>query len=226
MGAFAGPDIVENGLVLALDAADRNSYPGSGTTWTDLSGNGNNGTMIDGVNWDSSINGGTMIFSLSNDHVNCGTNSQLSPNILTIEVWFKLLDDSSWMVVNKAGVRTPGSYYIYSDSAASGRWSIFEEDRTRHDVGFGTIGVGNWVQLVGTIDNTTGIMSTYKNGIYVSGKTGASLGTSNTSDLLIGKYISGYQVNGYIPIVRIYNKILTPTETLQNFNAQKGRFGL
>ena len=60
MAASSGPDIVDSGLVLALDAADRNSYPGSGTTWTDLSGRGNNGTLTNGPTY-SSVNGGSIV---------------------------------------------------------------------------------------------------------------------------------------------------------------------
>ena len=56
MGVFAGPEIVEDGLVLALDAGNTKSYPGSGTTWTDLSGNGNNGTFVGTTTFDSSTN--------------------------------------------------------------------------------------------------------------------------------------------------------------------------
>ena len=63
-----GKPIVTDGLVLCLDAANPKSYPGSGTTWTDLSGNGNNGTLVNGVGYNSD-NGGSLSFDGVNDYV-------------------------------------------------------------------------------------------------------------------------------------------------------------
>ena len=65
---YANGKIVTNGLVLSLDAADRNSYPGTGTTWRDMSGNGNNGTLTDGPTFNSN-NGGSIVFDGTNDYV-------------------------------------------------------------------------------------------------------------------------------------------------------------
>lgn len=71
--AFAnGPVIVKNGLIFNLDAADRNSYPGSGTTWSDISGNGNNGTLTNGPTF-SSDNGGVIVLDGSNDYIANGS---------------------------------------------------------------------------------------------------------------------------------------------------------
>ena len=69
--AASGPNIVEDGLVLALDAGNTKSYPGSGTTWTDLSGKGNNGTLTNGPTFDSG-NGGAIFFDGGNDYVTTG----------------------------------------------------------------------------------------------------------------------------------------------------------
>jgi hypothetical protein len=55
MAISYNPRIVTDGLVLALDAGNPKSYPGSGTTWTDLSGNGNNGTLVNGVGYNSEL---------------------------------------------------------------------------------------------------------------------------------------------------------------------------
>ena len=77
MGAYAGPDVVEDGLVLCLDAGNTKSYSGSGTTWTDLSGNGNNGTLTNGPTY-SSDNGGSIVFDGTNDIVSLGNPSSLN----------------------------------------------------------------------------------------------------------------------------------------------------
>ena len=71
MSLYHSPQISLNGLVLCLDAANPKSYPGSGTTWTDLSGNGNNGTLVNGVGY-SSDNLGSLVFDGANDYVNAG----------------------------------------------------------------------------------------------------------------------------------------------------------
>ena len=68
MSLSRGPKIVTNGLVLYLDAANKKSYPGSGTTWTDLSGNNNTGTLTNGPTFDSN-NGGSIVFDGTNDYV-------------------------------------------------------------------------------------------------------------------------------------------------------------
>ena len=72
MGLSHSPNIVTDVLVLCLDAANRRSYPGSGNSWLDLSGNGNNGTLTNGPTY-SSANGGSLVFDGVDDYVNCGT---------------------------------------------------------------------------------------------------------------------------------------------------------
>ena len=72
MSLSHSPKIVTNGLVLCLDAADQKSYPGTGTTWFDRSGNGNNGTLIGGVGYNST-NAGIIVFDGINDNVSFST---------------------------------------------------------------------------------------------------------------------------------------------------------
>ena len=72
MAVLNGPGIITSGLISALDAADRNSYPGSGTTWTDISGNNNNGTLTNGPTF-SSTNGGAIVLDGADDYINTGT---------------------------------------------------------------------------------------------------------------------------------------------------------
>jgi hypothetical protein len=98
LGVFAGPTnswinlnssnslngLVRNGLVLALDAGRTLSYPGSGTTWTDLSGNGNTGTLTNGPTY-SSANGGSLVFDGVDDYVNLGSSIQNYSTCFTTE---------------------------------------------------------------------------------------------------------------------------------------------
>ena len=88
MGFYRGPNIVKDGLVLHLDAANYKSYPGSGTTWSDLSGNGNNGTLTNGPTFDSG-NRGSIVFDGSNDFVYLSNPSSLAfgTGDFSIEIW-------------------------------------------------------------------------------------------------------------------------------------------
>ena len=98
MACFSGTNIVNDGLVLHLDAANKNSYPGSGTTWKDLSGNENNGTLVNGVGYNSD-NKGAMVFSTNNQYVPSSTNLETvdsigglladSGTIFSVNTWFK-----------------------------------------------------------------------------------------------------------------------------------------
>jgi len=89
-----GPKIVTSGLVLALDAGNTKSYPGSGTVWTDLSGNGNTGTLTNGPTFNSS-NGGSIVFDGVDDFVNIPYNTYWNTNVFgtatnfTLECWHK-----------------------------------------------------------------------------------------------------------------------------------------
>lgn len=80
--------IVTNGLVLALDAAKKDSYPGSGTVWRDISGNGNNGTLTNGPTFNSG-NGGSIVFDGVDDYVEYGLITQMSNLInITVSYWY------------------------------------------------------------------------------------------------------------------------------------------
>ena len=93
MGLFHSPSLVMNGLVLCLDAGNTKSYPGSGTTWTDISRNGNTGTLTNGPTY-SSANGGHIVFDGSNDYVSLSSGISSTDN-LTYEAWVNpsLLND-------------------------------------------------------------------------------------------------------------------------------------
>jgi hypothetical protein len=83
------PKIVTNGLVLNYDAGQQNSYSGSGTTWTDLSGRGNTGTLTNGPTY-SSANGGSIVFDGVDDYVNIGSQSLVGSGTspFSVELWF------------------------------------------------------------------------------------------------------------------------------------------
>ena len=94
MGLGHSPSVVTSGLVLALDAGNTKSYPGTGTTWTDLSGNSNTGTLISSPTF-SSVNGGSLTFNGSTNYVDCGNATNLQLYTGTIAAWIKASSGNS-----------------------------------------------------------------------------------------------------------------------------------
>jgi hypothetical protein len=216
--SFAG--IVTDGLVLHLDAGNSTSYPGSGTTWTDLSGNGNNGTLTNGPTY-SSADGGSIVFDGSNDYAPIGTSQfpfGASPGTL-----------SSWVRTNTISA----SYrWIVSYGQASGSQSRFLgfNGTTYYFGGYGNditasgVPLNTWFNMVGVYDGTNASM--YINGALVSGPTAKSWNTV-ANNAQIGRQTNASEYwSGNISQVQIYNRALTATEITQNFNALRGRYGL
>lgn len=211
--------IVTNGLVLNLDAAQRRSYPTTGSTWTDLSGNGNNGTLVNGPTFNSA-NGGSIVFDGTNDKV---SGSLSTINTWTMSVWFLSKNISSALV-----------YYPFSCAAFSGlgfggtldastqnRWyfydgaSVFSNSST-------SVVINTWYNLVVTKTSTS--YNLYTNGNFSMSATGLDLSYSQYA--LGARADNIWYVNGNIAQASIYNRVLSATEVSQNYNAIKSRFGL
>ena len=227
MALVHGAQIVRNGLVLHLDAASPWSYPGSGTTWTDRSGNGNNGTLSATGTGYSGLNGGSITFDGTDDYVQkTSATANLSAGV-TIEVIFKSTDMNSRAqgIIQFNG--TDNFIDFYAPGNGKLRWEAF------HPVGRGVqilspaaLSNNTWYHAVGTY--VSGVSVLYINGNSVISGTDAG-GTGNfsssyTGNIIIGQY-AGY-LSGNIAKVSIYNRALTATEIAQNFNALKGRYGL
>jgi len=224
MGIGYGPRVVTDGLVLALDAADVSSYPGSGTTWTDLSGNGNNGTLTNGPTY-SSANGGSIVFDGVNDYVDCGL-STFQPTAITLCAWVKHT------------VSTDGGIIVKGDVNESTEWGLtFGYSSPHYLVGRATT-FFNQLRYPWTGSLLTGfhyVCYTMTNNtsarLYVDGVSVASTNTIgsiglNTKNVLLGKWNNYGRLNGNISQVSIYNRALTASEIQQNFNALRGRFGI
>ena len=213
MGVAYNSSIVTNGLVLCLDAGNSKSYPGSGATWTDLSGNGNNGTLVNGVGYNSG-NGGYLVFDGSNDYVNCGSPS-ISAGKITVNAWIKI----------NTGLR-----FQHIVDAATSLWhlAILDDNRpyfwngSTYHTGAPVISTQTWYMLTGVQGTTLDI--------YINGVLGQSIATDVNVQIIninLGRYQGfGREFNGNISQVSIYNRALTATEIRQNFNATKSRFGI
>ena len=232
MGVFAGPDVVEDGLVLALDAGNTKSYPGSGTTWTDLSGNGNNGTLtnMDGTNFNSA-NGGSLTFDGTNEYVNCGNPSSLNFGTGNFTL--------SFVTYTTAYGLQGGSYVGKGNGTTIGfdfRDYNFYVTGTLGLIARGSFAATLNVWQIHTIvydSSSSPYVKFYINGTYTGASTTnnpANISSITTSEpFRIGLSVAGglsRYFNGRIPSVQVYNRALTASEIQQNFNALRGRFGI
>jgi hypothetical protein len=216
---FTGPNISTNGLVLALDAANTKSYPGSGTTWTDLSGNGNNGTLNNGASF-SSANGGNIVFDGVDDFVNCPIS--WTPTSFSI-YWFLYPLTRSNFNQQVSTTSGWGTFVFHTTSDGSVYVGTDLTNRlTPSNIGPDTVILNTYQQFCFTYTSNTG--SFYKNGILLSTKTGLVNSTAWTN-FRMGA-VSTDATNGRIPIMQIYNRALTAAEVVQNYNSQKSRFNL
>ena len=237
MGISRGPKIVSSGLVLCLDAANKVSYPGSGTVWTDLSGNSNTGTLTNGPTF-SAGNMGSIVFDGADDQIDCGTNSSLNiSDNLTLGIWVKFNSLSSapnliakqWCSGNQWSyswaVLSDGRIYYWFDS--DGQCSSITGEYTSTN---SVCTTGIWYCL--NVVHTSTSINLYSNGISIPGTLAGSYGTIYTSTVPVrlGVYrnLSGAfasYLSGNISNTSIYNRALTAAEVLQNYNATKSRFG-
>lgn len=222
---FANGKIVTDGLVLALNAADRNSYPGSGTTWTDISGFGNNGTLENGPTF-SNVNGGVIVFDGTNDQIAVSSvNRAYLGNTMSIDAFFKYSGNSGDAYRPIIGGNDPGVGTEFFLGKNSGNTSFGVQDGN-YDGGFVTnynVFDGNWHYMCYTYNNGTGIL--YLDGVLRN--TGTFTKCNDNEQIYIGAEVQeGYWWNGQIGKVSYYTKVLSSAEVLQNYNAQKSRFGL
>ena len=220
----SGQKIVTNGLVLNHDAAQLRSYPTTGTVITDLSGNNNNGTLINGVGFNSG-NGGSLVFDGVNDYIQIPHSSSIAPSTgsISVEAIFK---------ASAAGSATNNIIYNkeneYEMSAGGGVISIAFRPNWAW-VGDTAFNTNQWYHTMLTYDQS--YQRLYVNGVqvYIAALSGA-IGNVHSEPLRIGaRGGSGSAFgffNGSIPVVKVYNRALSANEVLQNFNANRSRYGL
>ena len=231
-------EIVRDSLFMHLDASNPSSYSGSGSTWTDLTGNGNNGT-INGATW-SSADGGLFDLDGVNDNIQISHNSSLSLSTSasrTIQVWVKV------DALPALNVQVPIIGKLSSGFAFDGYWAgMFSNSGIIRSVTNGTgvqrisnstltVTTDTWYlfTFISRITSTAGSTKVYINDIeYISTAHGSD-GYSELNPLYlgwIGSSIGSQYLNGKIGACYSYTKSLSSTEISTNFNSTKSRFGL
>jgi hypothetical protein len=222
-----GPRIVTNGLVLCLDAANRKSYPASGTVWNDLSSNNNNGTLTNGPTYNSS-NGGSIVFDGLDDGIDCGTVSVFDINSnFTICAMIRPIGFGGGglgRVVDKGTINT-GGYVLYVTSPNSFVFQIGRSTGGSTITATNAVILNEWQYFAATLTNTT--LTIYKNGLVIN-TTPTSPATSTVKNFFIGNRATTFDRGfaGNIGIISFYDRVLSSAEILQNYNAIKGRFNL
>ena len=221
MGAFGGPDIVDDGLVFAMDPGSERSYPGSGTTTTNII-NGASGTLTNGVGYVSN-NGGAFDFDGTDDFILFPNDTNLNLQTLTMESWCYPNTTSQYgFLFEKGLVNTQYANFFENTNFVFRTMGL---SASSLNIASSLFSANSWNHIVCTY--ASGTKRIYLNGNQIGVATGLT-GTisTNANGPRIGAHSSGYYLDGEIAASRVYNKALTAAEVLQNFNAQKSRFGL
>lgn len=221
--------IITNGLVLNYDAAQLRSYPGTGTVITDLSGNSNNGTLVNGVGFNSS-NGGSLVFDGVNDYLNCGTILNYTTGNFTFSCWVYITSLSTNTINQGPILFWKGNYNSngYYSQIESNGGIIFVTNSPSARVTTSSISItaGN-IYNISFVRNGSSV-KIYVNGVDKTLTAASHLNPSSSSNnFILGSY-NLTQINSNIRIFSFsnYNRQLSATEITQNFNANRSRYGL
>ena len=226
------PKIVMNGLVFCLDAANRKSYPGSGTTWSELKSKVT-GTLTNGPTY-SSTNNGAIVLDGVNDYVTFGSSfTTLDLTDKSLQCWIKKTGSGSGKgIIDKDfdnGAPNYGGwgFWIQSNNKL---WWWNHANLDLLDDGPNTISTTTWTNVAVTYDNTSKTANFYINGVLNSSKTNASIveKSSGSSLLVVGSTRdgSGFYFDGSISLILGYSRLLSASEIQQNYESSRGRYSL
>lgn len=231
MTVEAGPNIVNDGLILSLDAANSKSYPGSGTAWTDLSGNGNNGTLTNGPTF-SSLNNGSIIFDGTNDYINCGNILNFTTESFSFNIFFYLTSTTTNSVgqgpiLFYKGPYQANGYYIQLSQTSPARAAFYTNQSGVIQTTLSSLSliIGGW-NCLSVVRNGSSV-KIYINGIDATSSAATHINpTSSSNNFQLAGYSNAIFANIRIASFQAYNKSLTAEEVSQNFNALRGRYGI
>jgi hypothetical protein len=233
---YTGANIIRNGLVLGLDAASKNSYPGSGTVWTDLSENSNTGTLVNSPTF-SSDNNGILTFNGTNQYISIPIQNLSRPCTFSTWLNFNNLAGFQTLVGQDTSTAIARGRFYFQKAGGTAEGYILNVVNFSIVLSNGTIVVVNainpvvinqWYNYSAVLTTTT--LSLYENGILQNTVSDSNTFlTPNTTIVLNAGYFSNAiadYINGRSSSFLIHNRALTATEIAQNYNAQKSRFNL
>jgi len=218
------PSVITSGLVLNLDVGNPTSYPGSGTTWYDLSGNGNNGTIVNSPSYTRSArvsylsfgSGGTQRTSFTYQ-----TPVQSASTGFTWDIWaYPVANQDGYVLMGYRGT-TPLQFYKLTTQ----KFEMYPAEI------FYAFTLNVWQNITAVFDGAargTATMKLYVNGVSVGSRNGSQpdYRASAMPFYVGGDPIASEYATARINKVAVYNRALSAAEVLQNFNASRGRFGL
>jgi len=215
--------VVTTGLQLYLDAGNASSYPGSGTTWTDLSGNSLTGTLTNGPTY-SATNGGSIVFDGTNDYVQCL--GSLTVTAATFVTWIKRNGSQGTYdgILFSRGTNTTGMNfytsnqlgYHWNDSSSTYNWSS----------GL-TIPDATWCMIAVSVTSTSATAYLCQTGGTTTATNTVNHASSLLNDIKLAQDDAGSRFfNGNIAIAQLYNIALSAGQISTNFEADRARFGV
>ena len=223
------PKTVSDGLVIYLDAGNAKSYVNGSANWNDISRNENNGTLVNGTTF-SSVNCGSILFDGIDDYVQIenSTTLNLTQDGGSVSAWFRT------GVIGSGSIG--GSLVAKTNTYNNGYWLTKYNDKVRISlhgssvsfrlqmVGVTSIADNIWHQAVATW--TTSQVNLYVDGVLDSTQSYTFSFATSTDPLYLGrqKNVGELYFDGKISTAQIYNRALSATEVLQNYNSTKTRF--
>lgn len=247
MSYINNPKIVTNGLVLSLDASDLNSYVSGSSTWSDLSGNNNNGTLFNSCRFQPTSSLGAIVFDGSGSFVSITENANMTPQVLSFEATFRVnsATNSSYggapltfqyivfrqnsriasfegynLIYNEPTSTLPNSVSVLCINAAGSGASVNSTTSS--------VFIGNTYTIAVTLNTT--LTSIYINGQFnTSGTKPSGLDYNVNHTLKLGRAVPtgttfDMAFNGQIYNFKLYNRVLSASEVLQNYLTQKSKF--
>ena len=229
MGAFGGPDIITDGLVVALDAGSERAYAGSGTTAYNIIDKASV-SLVNGVGFSTS-NGGTWTLDGSDDYLQSTITASNFSGASTIGCWFYRETVTTWasLVSNNVNIYS-GAILTFK---ASGNEIGINNAGVSADgvyVDLGSNHLNKWIYCVLVLSGSTSGSAVkvyaYEDGVLTTNTGSLSWNLNTTSNYYVGRHFTAATqvLDGNIPIAQIYNKALTDAEVEQNYNALKNRF--
>ena len=212
--------IVTRGLSIHFDASAKDSYPETGTSWYDLVTSAS-GSLTNGPTYSSS-NGGSILFDGTNDRVSTGL---FPTGVRSYMIWIKYNSETGTGGYQLTGTQQGNAYTYTGRQDSNGKVYTYAGSGGNGGESNYVLSTATWYYQGFTL-SSNGDIGVYVNGGLVETKTGNGLGSTPTSEFSIGCVNTNHFVNGNVAVVHLYDRVLSTTEVLQNYNAQKSRFGL
>jgi len=220
---FTGAPVVDTSLQLWLDAGQTASYPGSGTTWTDLSGAGRNGTLTNGPTYNSA-DGGSIVFDGTNDFVQCS--GSLTVTAATFVCWIRRNGNQGQYdgILFSRGTNVTGMNFQVSNQLGyhwndAGNTYNWQSGLTVPDL--------TWCMVAVSVTSTAATAYLCQTGGTTTATNTVNHASSVLNDIKIAQDDAGSRFfNGSIATAMIYNRALSADEITTNFNALRGRYGV